>query len=220
MQSVEMSLLEVDHPDDAVASIVAVAQQAALDIVVGTVDRSVDSPTDRPLDRTWRARPRLAALATRPVFLALAGTATCILIARGTGMYASAHSVAAWASIAFVARVAAIGCIAWTAAYLSVRGAALLNTSYELSDDLLVLHTGVFRRRERHIPLRMVVDATVDTARWERVFGCGTVIVHSRDRRAPLARLVGVTTTGAIAEDVLDRATAARKAADAVFMLD
>ncbi len=216
MQSEDLTATEAEQAHDAEASIAAVAQSA----VVETVDAAVDHGVDRTVDRTWRARPRLAALATRPVFLALAGTATCILIARGTGIYASAHGVATWDSIAFLARVVAIGCLAWTAAYLSFRGAALLNTSYELSDDLLVLHTGVFRRRAHHIPLRMVVDATVDTARWERMFGCGTVIVHSRDRRAPLARLVGVTTTGALADDVLDRATAARRAADAVFLLD
>ena len=55
-------------------------------------------------------------------------------------------------------------------------------TTYMLSKDRLFLRTGFFTTTQEEILLYRVRDLTVAQTLWQKIFGVGTVTVHSSDK--------------------------------------
>ncbi len=54
-------------------------------------------------------------------------------------------------------------------------------TKYALSDDRLFLETGLLNVKYEEINLYRVKDLTLKISFWQRIFGVGSIIVHSAD---------------------------------------
>ncbi len=54
-------------------------------------------------------------------------------------------------------------------------------TKYSLSDDRLFLETGLLNIKYEELNLYRVRDLTLSISFWQRIFGVGTIIVHSAD---------------------------------------
>lgn len=54
-------------------------------------------------------------------------------------------------------------------------------TKYALSEDRIFLETGLFNVKYEEINLYRVRDLTLKISFWQRIFGVGSVIVHSAD---------------------------------------
>lgn len=66
-----------------------------------------------------------------------------------------------------------------------ILGMPISFTRYSLSKDRLFLKKGLFSLRFEEIVLYRVRDIGLKMSLWQRMFGVGTVIVHSSDKTTP-----------------------------------
>jgi uncharacterized membrane protein YdbT with pleckstrin-like domain len=78
----------------------------------------------------------------------------------------------------------------------------ILSTQYTLTDDRLLIRTGIMVRVTEQIELFRVRDLTMEQALSESVFGLGTLWIVSSDRSSPLAALQGIRDVEAVADAV------------------
>lgn len=65
-------------------------------------------------------------------------------------------------------------------------------TRYSLSDDRLFCEKGLFTSVHDEVMLFRVRDTQVVRTLWQKLFGCGTVVVHSSDKSDAQLRLLSV----------------------------
>ena len=58
-------------------------------------------------------------------------------------------------------------------------------TVYTLTEDRLIVKTGIFNTSEDEIRLYRVLDVTLKRSFWERLFGLGTLHLCTADKSAP-----------------------------------
>ena len=58
-------------------------------------------------------------------------------------------------------------------------------TKYILTQDKLLIRTGVFNQKEEEIRLYRIMDVTLKRSFWERLFGLGTIHCCSGDKSYP-----------------------------------
>ena len=73
-----------------------------------------------------------------------------------------------------------------------VLGMPLTFTKYFLSEDRLFLQTGVLNMKMEEVLLYRVSDIGVHVSLGQRIFGVGTIIIHSSDKSTPHIDLVNV----------------------------
>ena len=73
-----------------------------------------------------------------------------------------------------------------------VLGMPLTFTKYFLSEDRLFLQTGVLNMKMEEVLLYRVSDIGVHVSLGQRIFGVGTIIIHSSDKSTPHVDLVNV----------------------------
>ena len=73
-----------------------------------------------------------------------------------------------------------------------VIGMPLTFTKYFLSEDRLFLQTGVLNMKMEEVLLYRVSDIGVHVSLGQRIFGVGTIIIHSSDKSAPHLELKNV----------------------------
>ena len=73
-----------------------------------------------------------------------------------------------------------------------VLGMPLTFTKYFLSEDRLFLQTGVLNMKMDEVLLYRVSDIGVHVSLGQRIFGVGTIIIHSSDKSTPHIDLVNV----------------------------
>ena len=66
-----------------------------------------------------------------------------------------------------------------------ILGMPLSMTKYSLSKDRLFVQSGFFSVRFEEIVLYRVTDISLKMNLWQRIFGVGTVVVHSSDKTTP-----------------------------------
>ena len=66
-----------------------------------------------------------------------------------------------------------------------ILGMPLSFTRYALSEDRLFIKTGLFNLEEEEVLLYRVRDLSVKRSLGQRVFGVGSVLVHSSDKSTP-----------------------------------
>lgn len=64
-------------------------------------------------------------------------------------------------------------------------GLPLSFTTYILTDNKLITRTGVFSLKEDEINLYRVTDKRIEMHFFERLFGCGTIVLISKDCDTP-----------------------------------
>ena len=74
-------------------------------------------------------------------------------------------------------------------------------TRYSLSEDRLFRKTGLLNLKEEEILLYRVRDISLTRSLGQRVFGVGTVIVHSSDKTSPTFEIIKIR----YAEDVKEQ---------------
>ena len=74
-------------------------------------------------------------------------------------------------------------------------------TRYSLSEDRLFRKTGLLNLKEEEILLYRVRDISLTRSLGQRVFGVGTVIVHSSDKTSPTFEIINIR----YAEDVKEQ---------------
>ena len=73
-----------------------------------------------------------------------------------------------------------------------VLGMPLTFTKYFLSEDRLFLQTGVLNMKMEEVLLYRVSDIGAHVSLGQRIFGVGTIIIHSSDKSTPHIDLVNV----------------------------
>ena len=82
-----------------------------------------------------------------------------------------------------------------------VLGMPLTFTKYSLSEDRIFLQTGFLNLEEEEILLYRVRDLSVKRSLGQRIFGVGSVLVHSSDKSMPHLVIKNVKRPGGKGED-------------------
>jgi uncharacterized membrane protein YdbT with pleckstrin-like domain len=85
----------------------------------------------------------------------------------------------AWAVIGIVAGLVLLRWVVWP--FLVWR-----HTIHAITTRRLILRTGVFNRQGHDMPLTRLNDVSFEHTLWERMLGCGTLVVESAGERGQL----------------------------------
>lgn len=177
------------------------------------LSRAVDNPGSAPFfvapantpvseETLWQGRPSVALLYGKILWLFIK-----LLIVVVIGYFAVTMGLPAVASISPAARssveqnttpielgIAVIGLIALLPSIYSLLSASarIRNTSYQVTNQRIVIESGVLSRSLEEIDLRSVDDIEFRQTFVERLFGIGEVFVVSTDKVAPKMMLHGV----------------------------
>ncbi len=84
-------------------------------------------------------------------------------------------------------------------------------TRYFLSEEKLIIDTGLFARNEEEIRLYRIMDITLHRSMWERMFGLGTIHCCSGDKSTPEFDIQHIKDAKAVKEMLSDMVEEARK---------
>lgn len=83
-------------------------------------------------------------------------------------------------------------------------------TRYSLSEDRLFRKTGLLNLKEEEILLYRVRDISLTRSLGQRIFGVGTVTVHSSDKTSPTFEIVNVRHAEDVKEQIFERVEEAK----------
>ena len=84
-------------------------------------------------------------------------------------------------------------------------------TKYKLTDDKLMVSTGIFSVNEEEIRLYRIMDVTLKRSFGERLWGLGTIHICSSDKTTPELDIKRVRQSSDVKEMLSDMVEAARK---------
>ena len=84
-------------------------------------------------------------------------------------------------------------------------------TRYRLTDDKLIVSTGIFSINEEEIRLYRIMDVTLKRGFWERIWGLGTIHVCSSDQTTPEIDIKRIRQSEDVKEMLSDMVEVARK---------
>lgn len=84
-------------------------------------------------------------------------------------------------------------------------------TRYRLTDDKLIVSTGLFSINEEEIRLYRIMDVTLKRSFGERLWGLGTIHICSSDKTTPELDIKRVRQSSDVKEMLSDMVEAARK---------
>ena len=73
-------------------------------------------------------------------------------------------------------------------------------TKYSLSEDRLFRETGRLNLNEEEVLLYRVRDVSLSRSLWQRIFGVGTITVHSSDKTSPTLEVINVKDSKSVKE--------------------
>ena len=73
-------------------------------------------------------------------------------------------------------------------------------TKYSLSEDRLFRETGFLNLNEEEVLLYRVRDVSLSRSLWQRIFGVGTITVHSSDKTSPTLEVINVKDSKSVKE--------------------
>lgn len=73
----------------------------------------------------------------------------------------------------------------WTDKKRTIFGLPWSFTRYYLTKTKFITRIGLFSVKEDEIDLYKIIDKSVQRSFWQRLFGCGTIIIHSKDKDTP-----------------------------------
>lgn len=84
-------------------------------------------------------------------------------------------------------------------------------TRYALTDEKLIIDTGLLARNEEEIRLYRIMDVTLKRSFWERLFGLGTIHCCSGDKSTPEFDILHIKDAKSVKEMLSDMIEEARK---------
>ena len=81
-------------------------------------------------------------------------------------------------------------------------GLPLSFTKYALTEDTVVRETGLLNLKEENVLLYRVLDIELLRPLVQRIFGCGTIVLHSSDQTSSELRILSVKNPKAVKEQV------------------
>ena len=73
-------------------------------------------------------------------------------------------------------------------------------TKYSLSEERLFRETGLLNLNEEEVLLYRVRDVSLSRSLWQRIFGVGTITVHSSDKTSPTLEVINVKDSKSVKE--------------------
>lgn len=73
----------------------------------------------------------------------------------------------------------------WTDKKRTIFGLPWSFTRYYLTKTKFITRVGLLNVKEDEIDLYKIIDKSVQRSFWQRVFGCGTITIHSKDKDTP-----------------------------------
>ena len=73
-------------------------------------------------------------------------------------------------------------------------------TKYSLSEDRLFRETGLLNLNEEEVLLYRVRDVSLSRSLWQRIFGVGTITVHSSNKTSPTLEVINVKDSKSVKE--------------------
>ena len=73
-----------------------------------------------------------------------------------------------------------------------ILGMPISFTKYGICGDRLVTESGLFSVNQEEILLYRVVDISLKMSLWQRIFGVGSIMVHSGDKTKPCCEIKNV----------------------------
>lgn len=73
-------------------------------------------------------------------------------------------------------------------------------TKYRLNEDRLFRETGLLNLNEEEVLLYRVRDVSLSRSLWQRIFGVGTITVHSSDKTSPTLEVINVKDSKSVKE--------------------
>lgn len=92
----------------------------------------------------------------------------------------------------------------WTDKKRTVFGLPLSFTRYFLTETKLITRKGFFNIEEDELEIYKIDDKKLNFPFWQRVFGCGTIIIYSRDRDTPVKEVKSVKNVRKVS-DMIDQ---------------
>lgn len=80
----------------------------------------------------------------------------------------------------------------WCDRKRTIFGLPISFTVYKLTNEKLIIKTGIFTIHEEEIRLYRILDFTVEKNICERIFGVGKIELHTADRSTPMFVMKGV----------------------------
>ncbi len=90
-------------------------------------------------------------------------------------------------------------------------GMPLSFTKYALSDDRLFLEKGLLNMNADEIQLYRVRDISLNITLWQRIFGMGTITIHSNDKTHPSLEIKNVLHPREVKELIHDQVELVRR---------
>lgn len=90
--------------------------------------------------------------------------------------------------------------VIWTDKPRNFLGLGLNFTRFILTDKRLIIRTGILNIKEDEIELHKIVRKKVEYSLIQRIFGCGTVIMHTEDNNISTTTLKSIKEARKIAE--------------------
>lgn len=91
-------------------------------------------------------------------------------------------------------------------------GLPLSFTKYRLGENILMQEMGILNLREEDVQLYRIMDIETNKPFVQRIFGCGTVIVHSSDKTAPVLELKSIKNPDAVKSLLYEKVEEAKTA--------
>lgn len=80
----------------------------------------------------------------------------------------------------------------WTEKKRTIFGLPLSFTRYFLTPTKFIRRTGLFSLNEEEVDLYKITDKKLSLPFFQRIFGCGTVTIYSRDTDEPVQNIVSI----------------------------
>ncbi len=88
----------------------------------------------------------------------------------------------------------------WTDKKRTLFGLPISLTRYYLTETKFITQTGFFNIKEDEIDLYKIIDKSIRRSFWQRIFGCGTIIIYSKDADTPTKEVKSITNVRRVSE--------------------
>ncbi len=113
--------------------------------------------------------------------------------------------------------------IVWKDRKRPIFGLPLSFTRYELTDEKLYVHTGLFRTNEEEVRLYRILDLSLRRSFWDRICGVGTIHCCTADKSTPELDIKHVKYCRDVKEklsDMVEKQRMEKRVASREFMVD
>lgn len=80
----------------------------------------------------------------------------------------------------------------WTDKKRTIFGLPISFTRYILTEKKFITRKGLLSIAEDELELYRVIDKSLKLSLWQRIFGCGTVVINCRDADTPIKEVVSI----------------------------